>query len=129
MPEYDNPEDEAASQLFAVFGQSYEPYGGPIIEDPLEWQKRIDNAPASINMRGSSRFWRTVAELSGMNIWRNGAPELSQMIIELKEGLGLLLSVDAWEQEEGEEPGGWIDYRFIELDYSRPAWPVKKEAD
>lgn len=99
-----------------------------IIENPLEWQAKIDRVNLGLNMRGSARFWLTIAELTGLNIWRNGAPEFTAMVIELKEGLGILLSAKSWGYEPGEPDftGADIEFRFVELDYKRDWWPVKE---
>jgi hypothetical protein len=68
----------------------------PIISDPLAWQRAIEDAPASINLRGSERFWATVEALSGMEVvYRNGAPEFSEIVFRLKGNIGLRLFAKA----------------------------------
>lgn len=79
-----------------------------LIDNPLEWQEMIDNQPASINMRGSARFWATVMEKLDRLIYRNGAPEFSMITIDLGDNLGLQLSTD--------EGRPWIDYKFVAID-------------
>lgn len=85
----------------------------PVIDDPLAWQDMIDNAPAPINMRGAARFWKTVEHLLGKGAVTDGAPEFSTVVIQLSDTVGLQLKCWAWDHEDGEAPGGWIDYRFV----------------
>jgi hypothetical protein len=68
----------------------------PIISDPLAWQRAIEDADASINLRGSERFWATVEALSGMDVvYRNGAPEFTEIVFRLKGNIGLRLYAQA----------------------------------
>lgn len=101
------------------------------IDDPLAWQKMIDLHGIGFNMRGSARLWTTVGELTGLRIWRDGAPEFGEMVIELKEGVGLLLTAESWgvEPDEPDFIGAWLHPRFVELDYKKDYWPVKAESE
>lgn len=84
-----------------------------IIDNPLEWQEMMNNAPASINMRGSARFWYTVSELlDGRHINRDGAPEFSEIVIWLKGNIGLRLFTG--------EDNPWIDFEFVEVEKTTP---------
>lgn len=85
----------------------------PIIDNPLEWQAMIDKAPASINMRGSARFWTTVSSLlDGRHIQRDGTPEFSEIVIWLKGNVGLRLFTA--------RDNPWIDFEFVEVE-TQPA--------
>lgn len=83
----------------------------PIIEDPLAWQARIDyahdHAQGPINVRGSARFWYTVAQRGLPVVWRNGAPDFSEIVFDLGDGLGLQLTTN--------EETNFIRYRFVDL--------------
>jgi hypothetical protein len=77
---------------------------GYIISDPLKWQEEMDNAPAGINLKGSSRFWNTVRTKLQRAITRDGSPECSEIAIDLDGEVSLVLSVeDNWP---------YINYRF-----------------
>ena len=79
-----------------------------IITDPLAWQKEIDRSGLSVNMRGSARFWKTVEAHGIPVVYRNGAPEFSEIVFSLGDNIGLELSVtDDWP---------FIRYAFVEIE-------------
>ncbi len=86
----------------------------PLIDDPLEWQEMMDNAPASINMRDSARFWKTVKARGISVVNRDGAPEFSRITFDLGDGIGLQLFTRI--NEPGWEEWPFIDFRFVKLD-------------
>lgn len=75
-----------------------------IIDDPLEWQGKIDNAGAPINTHGCSRFWNTVAEKGLLCIDCDGNPDMTRIVLKLEPGLGLELSSESF-----------VRYRFVEV--------------
>jgi hypothetical protein len=77
----------------------------PIIDDPLAWQAAIDATGLGPNMRGSARFWTTVAWLDFPVISRDGAPDFSRIVLALNDDIGLELSTD--------ETTPFIRYRFV----------------
>jgi hypothetical protein len=80
----------------------------PPIPDPLAWQARIDASGLHPNMRGSARFWKTVAVLHIVGVWaRDGVPDFTEIVFELPYGIGLRL----W--TEPDSP--FIRYGFCDL--------------
>jgi hypothetical protein len=90
-----------------------------IIADPIKWQETTDNHPLSLNLRGSRRFWLTVESLLDRPIIRSSAPELSGMVIHLKD--------DVWLELKTTEGSNWLDYRFVsQADVEKDhAWAFK----
>jgi hypothetical protein len=81
----------------------------PIIEDLLAWQAKVDASGLRPNMQGSDRFWHAVSErLGDRRILRDGAPECSEIVIELEPGVGLRLYL------EDEVP--FIRYEFVRVE-------------
>jgi hypothetical protein len=82
----------------------------PVIDDPIAWQEMMDNAPASINLRGSERFWNTVNArgIKGM-IYRDGCPEFTTIAFDLGDDIALVLSA------QGEE-SPYIKFRFERIE-------------
>jgi len=77
-----------------------------VIDDPLEWQRQIDASGLHPNMRGSARFWLTVAELGGPQVlWRDGLPEFREIVFRVNDTLGISLKIE----------GDFIRYRFVEV--------------
>ncbi len=77
-----------------------------IIADPLEWQLQMDNAPATINMRGCSRFWATVQALGINVVGIDGNPDFSRIQFRLTDDVALELST--------ERGSPYIRYRFVQ---------------
>ena len=92
----------------------------PLIEDLLAWQEMIDNGRGGINMRGSARFWKTV-KAHGIHMQsRDGAPEFSEIVFDLGNGIGMMLYTEVI-HENTFDPGWekWcptINFRFVKLD-------------
>ena len=85
-----------------------------VIVNPLTWQAEMDKAECGINLKGSSRFWLTVATLwptIGAGIYRDGAPEFGRIVIPLqfRGNIGLELTTDI--------ELAHMDYRFV--DYTK----------
>lgn len=89
-----------------------------IIEDPLAWQKRIDDSGLVLNTRGCSRFWETVKSLLNDRwVGVDGSPDVTEVIIELEHGLGLRLfteTLDVATDYGGVTP--LIRYEFVSLE-------------
>ena len=87
-----------------------------IITDMLAWQQEMDESGfGGPNQKGSARFWKTVERHLGTVTYRNGAPEFSEIVIELTDDVGLMLYVDPLDGglEMGVRPR--IEYRFVEI--------------
>ena len=81
-----------------------------LIDDPLKWQKEMDfyGRTAGMNLKGAGRFWDTVEDLLMREVKVNDPLEVSEIIIELNEEIGLKLSTeDNWP---------YIDYQFIKME-------------
>ena len=82
------------------------------ISDPLKWQKSCDAQDLPLNMRGSLRFWSTVAGHSLAVIYRNGAPEFSEIVFWLYDNVGLRL----WtEPTDNAEAAPYIKFAFVHV--------------
>lgn len=119
-------------QLGEVFGTEIPREDLPVIDDMLAWQKMMDEAPASINLRGARRFWLTVARHLGRTCFTDGSPDITQVVIPLTDTVGLQLTADYNKYIAGEhegEPvldddwGVWMDYRFVALDAEKRYTP------
>ncbi len=86
----------------------------PLIDDPLAWQARLDATPGTINTWGAGRFWKTAQARGLPVVYRNGSPDLSEIIFDLGEGVGLRLTV-----EEGTLQ---MAYRFVRLEDFKDDW-------
>lgn len=100
--------------------QEYQPEPATLIDDMLAWQEMIDNAPASINMRGAHRFWRTVAHHLGRNVFADGSPDINEVTIPLTDKVGLQLTAKLLTLYDPDDPTNThtvdMEYRFVTLE-------------
>jgi hypothetical protein len=92
------------------------PQNNLVIDELVSWQSHIDDTGLMLNSYGSDRFWATVSQrLGGRYIGRDGAPDLTELLIELEPGVALRLYTDPLDQplEEGHTP--LIRYEFVAL--------------
>lgn len=115
--------DAVDIQLGAAFGMELPKEDIVVIEDMLAWQTMMDNASASINMRGTRRLFATIAHHLDRNIYLNNSPDPTEITIPLTDTVGIQIKAEAWSNFDSQpEPGepevtwnGHLDIRFVDL--------------